>query len=184
MKLINKEDYNRYEFFWKGPFSQWHRSPFEATCIQTFNSIKLHVPLKFNYAETFMMVNKDLYFTGGKNLYKMIEADKAGNPKLVKTLGREVKPFDKEIWDSLSTEIVYDGNYHKFKQNPLLLEELLETSGKLIVEASPFDVIWGIGMDEREASKIDPKDWPGENRLGLILTTLRENLLLVRDIVS
>ena len=98
------------------------------------------------------------------------------DPRTIKALGREVKNFNGNLWDNVKEKVVYAGCYAKFNQNEKLNKALMATGDKKICEASPYDRIWGIGLDEEQAKKIDPKDWPGQNLLGKVLTKLREDL--------
>ena len=65
------------------------------------------------------------------------------------------------------------GNLHKFRQNPELCQFLLDTGEKILVEASPYDTIWGIGMQESEAGVDNPENWKGTNFLGFALMEVR-----------
>jgi hypothetical protein len=71
---------------------------------------------------------------------------------------------------------VYNGNWLKFTQNTKLLAQLLETDGKILVEASPYDPIWGIGLDENAIGIENSNNWQGENLLGYIITDVRDNI--------
>ena len=99
------------------------------------------------------------------------------NVREQKSLGREVKNFDLEIWTENAIDIVYKGNKAKFEQNKDYLELLLSTKGKTLVEASPTDKVWGIGLtaDDTDANNI--LKWKGTNWLGIVLTELRQELL-------
>lgn len=88
-----------------------------------------------------------------------------------------MKNFDAERWCKASEEVVLKGNLHKFGQNKDLLDFLLETGRKTLVEASPYDKIWGIGMTEATAKRYGyPHVWKGENKLGFILMEVRDIL--------
>ena len=95
----------------------------------------------------------------------------------MKALGRQVAGFHEKVWKKHRWEIVYDNNNAKFNQNPHLLQSLMDTAGGDLVEASPSDRVWGIGMHEKDARKVDPSRWKGLNLLGKILTQLREDIL-------
>lgn len=75
----------------------------------------------------------------------------AETPDIAKKLGREIKNFNRELWNDYADKIVERGNYLKFRQHPQALKELLGTKGKIMVEASPDDRIWGIGFSRDEA---------------------------------
>ena len=68
-------------------------------------------------------------------------------------------------------------NYNKFTQNPEMKERLLETKDTLLVEASPYDTIWGIGLGMDDPLKEDPKNWKGTNWLGEAITEVRETIV-------
>lgn len=151
----------KFTFFWNGPFSQWHNSTFKVGS-ETYNC-----------AEQFMMVSKARAFDDLSVANRIMESK---SPKEQKALGRIVKDFNDEEWDLVSWDVVYEGNYHKFTQNPDLLKLLMATEGTTLVEASPFDKIWGIGLAEDDPRALNKKTWLGKNRLGYILTELRDNL--------
>jgi ribA/ribD-fused uncharacterized protein len=157
--------YNKYTFFYKTrhPFSNWHPCIFED---KEGN--------EYNCSEQYMMAQKALLF-GDKEIFK--EIMDAYDPRTQKELGRKVKGFDSKIWDQNAKRIVYEGCKLKFEQNERLMKKLLETEGTLIVEASPYDRIWGIGLAEDDPKIHDPKNWQGTNWLGEVLTDLRDNLI-------
>lgn len=100
------------------------------------------------------------------------------DPKEVKKLGREILGFDQAIWDAEIRRVAYESQKIKFEQNPDLAEKLKETGDALLVEASPYDAIWGIGLEANEANreKIENKDWDGQNILGEALMRVRRDL--------
>ena len=91
-------------------------------------------------------------------------------------LGRKVKNFVKETWDNNCVQIVLQGNLAKFEQNEELQQFLKTTDGKILVEASPRDRIWGIGMGAANENANNPKKWRGKNLLGFVLTEVRDRL--------
>lgn len=157
--------YTKYTFFYKtrSPFSNWHPSIFEDE-----NGIE------YNCSEQYMMYQKALLF-GDKDI--LAEILDTPDPREQKALGRKIKGFDSKIWEANAKRIVYEGCKLKFEQNPHLLNKLLDTEGTLLVEASPYDKIWGIGLGEDDPRIQDPKNWQGTNWLGEVLTDLRENLI-------
>lgn len=152
----------KYTFFWSGPFSQWAKSKF------TING------REFVTAEQYMMYQKAYTFQDFEIAERIMQTS---NARVQKDLGRQVRGFDAEAWSAVAQEIVYEGNYAKFTQNPKLLEQLLATEGTILVEASPHDKIWGIGMDEDTAKRVPASMWPGTNWLGLALTDVRETII-------
>ncbi len=129
--------------------------------------------MTYHTAEQYMMAQKAVLF-GDKTVLAKIMA--AGNPAVYKKLGREIRGFDPVIWAKHNTDIVVAGNLAKFSQNPELLEFLLHTGDRILVEASPKDRIWGIGLGERDAAASSPKDWQGTNLLGFSLMEVRDRL--------
>jgi ribA/ribD-fused uncharacterized protein len=149
----------KFTFFWSGPFSQWHRCKFVVDGIT------------YNCAEQYMMHQKALFF-GDKEIAKKIMG--TNSPKTQKALGRKVTPFDAGKWDGVARDVVLQGNLAKFKQNPDLLAKLLATKGTTLVEASPYDKIWGIGLKEDNPKAQNRATWNGKNWLGQVLTAARE----------
>jgi ribA/ribD-fused uncharacterized protein len=144
------------------PFSQWYRCSFRDGA---------HT---FNCAEQYMMHGKALLFGDATVAAEILAAD---HPREHKALGRKVKPFDDAKWRANREQIVLAGNRAKFTQNAELRELLLATKGTTLVEASPFDRIWGIGLAATNPLAQDPSKWRGQNLLGKILTQLRDELL-------
>lgn len=174
---------------WKMCFSQWYPSGFiggehifnnhdfsDVIDIKLWNEYVYNN--SFQTAEHWMMILKGLLFTKGKfynhNLeiiYKMYDA----SPKDVKNMGRNIKGFNQTIWDKWSSAIVVYGNYLKFSQNEDIKINLLRTNKKHIVEASPYDRIWGIGYREKDMMA-NYNNW-GANKLGKALMEVRDILL-------
>lgn len=154
-----------FTFFWReteplGEFSQWF------PCSFTVDGVT------YNCAEQFMMAGKAKLFNDPATLAKIM---KETDPHQQKKMGREVKNYLDPVWSQNAKDIVYNGNYAKFSQNPNLKELLLNTQGTL-VEASPYDRIWGIGLAANDKRAKIREAWRGTNWLGEVLTRLRENL--------
>lgn len=127
--------------------------------------------IKFNCAEQYMMYRKALLFKDQTIANQIL---KTNNPVQLKKLGRMVQGFEETTWTKNREEIVYQGNWLKFSQNPKLKEHLLSTNHKILVEASPYDKIWGIGFDCDKALANQHR-W-GLNLLGKILMQVRDKL--------
>ena len=123
--------------------------------------------------EQFMMAEKARLFGDEETLEKIMEARSQGK---IKALGREVKHFDQTEWDKCKHTIVLTGNFQKFLQNPELKDFLLRTGDKILVEASPRDRIWGIGMGKANENAENPTAWRGRNLLGFALMEVRDEL--------
>lgn len=161
-----------YLFFWghtaktegiidKSCFSQWFPSPFVIDGIS------------YATAEHWMMAQKARLFKDEESFQKIITAPK---PADAKALGRAVSNFDPATWEASSFSIVVEGNKHKFLQNEELKKFLLSTADKVIVEASPPDKIWGIGLPQDAPGAQDPFTWQGTNLLGFALMEVRDIL--------
>ena len=98
------------------------------------------------------------------------------DPEEIKALGRQVRNFDEYRWQKHRMEIVVTGNLHKFIDNEDLKNFLLSTGDKILVEASPYDTVWGIGMKEDNMDCLNPRLWKGENLLGFALMDVRNKL--------
>ena len=120
------------------------------------------------------MAENALVFNDTDIRAKILEAS---DPKEIKALGREVKGFSVEKWAAVSKDIVVKGNLHQFAQNTELYTFLHQTNGKILVEAIPYDSIWGIGMKESESGITDPHNWKGYNQLGFALMEVRDALM-------
>jgi ribA/ribD-fused uncharacterized protein len=148
-------------FFWDGPFSQWYPSKFTID------------GREYNCCEQYMMAKKALTF---KDMEAYEEIMASSSPKEQKAIGRRVKNFNTEVWSVISREVVYQANYAKFTQNPQMKEELMSTGDLEIVEASPQDKIWGIGLHETDPRALDKTQWQGTNWLGIEIMRVREEL--------
>ena len=96
--------------------------------------------------------------------------------KYIKALGRKVRGFDQAVWDKFKYAIVLNGNWLKFSQNRELREFLLSTGDSVLVEASPYDNIWGIRLSANSPEAWDPFRWRGQNLLGFALMEVRDEL--------
>jgi ribA/ribD-fused uncharacterized protein len=154
----------QYYFFYetKHPFSQWNKTEFKIE------------NLTFSSAEQYMMYRKAKLFNDNEVAEKIMSTK---NVREQKSLGREVKNFDLEIWNQNALDIVYRGNKAKFEQNAEYLNLLLSTKGKTIVEASPYDKVWGIGMTSENNDSENVLKWKGTNWLGIVLTELRQDIM-------
>ncbi len=149
----------QFTLFWHGPFSQWEPSPFRVG------------GLSFTHAEQFMMHAKAVLFGNRVRATAILAAT---TPKEMKVLGRAVDGFDPDVWDLFREGVVYTGSYAKYTQNPELCAALLATRGTTLVEASPYDKVWGIGLAEDDPRARDRSQWQGLNLLGQVLTRVRE----------
>ena len=161
-----------YRFFWghharkdgalsDACFSQWWPARFSVDG-QTYES-----------AEQLMMAGKARLF-GDDEMRARILA--TADPSRAKALGRQVKGYDEATWAAARLPLVTAGNVAKFGQNEPLRRYLLSTRDEILVEASPVDAIWGIGLAADHADARDPARWRGLNLLGFALMRARATL--------
>lgn len=152
-----------------GFLSNWYPCEFKDA-IYTYSSV-----------EQYMMSQK-AWIMGDEE-----QADKImglSDPKAIKAAGRKVRNFDQKIWNEHKIGIVSDGLYLKFSQNPNLLKRLLDLEAEFLAEASPYDKIWGIGLEASHHNATKPKLWPGQNLLGQCLMAVRQRLIYRQDFIE
>jgi ribA/ribD-fused uncharacterized protein len=131
--------------------------------------------VKYNCVTQFFVKKKqELYDKNNDALAAQIM--NSTSPYILKTLSRHVKNFNEEWWAKVRYHIMCTGLQFKFSQNADLRKKLLATGTHQLVEASPQDSIWGIGMTEHEARATPPQLWPGWNMLGRALMDVRSRL--------
>lgn len=144
-----------------GCLSQWWPAPF------TVNG------RTYATAEHWMMWHKATLF-GDAGIAERILA--SGHPHRAKSLGRQVRGFDEATWAARRYDIVVAGSVAKFAQHEELRRFLLGTGERILVEASPMDRIWGIGLAADDPRAEDPTRWRGDNLLGFALMDARAEL--------
>ena len=150
---------SKMHLFYGGPFSQWYSSKF---------IIESQV---FTQAEQYMMFKKAELFGDEEMARRIMGTD---SPRDQKAFGKLVAGFNKDTWEAVARDIVFRGNMAKFTQNPDLRDYILETGDDIIVEASPYDVIWGIGLAEDNPLALDQSNWRGKNWLGDVCMAVRD----------
>lgn len=168
---VNRGKKVKFLFFWgqtnksqiitKACFSQWYSSPFTED------------GNRFATAEHYMMYGKAKLFGDAVAMENVLAAR---NPGAAKAEGRKVNNFNQEIWNKHKFDLVVNANLAKFGSNAELKEFLLNTGERVLVEASPVDRIWGIGLAEDDEAATNPNRWKGENLLGFALMEARERL--------
>ncbi|MFN3197485.1 MAG: NADAR family protein [Bradymonadia bacterium] len=141
--------------------SQWWVSPFD------------HQGVRYATAEHFMMAGKARLFGDDEMLAQILDAS---SPAQAKKLGRRVRGFNPATWDAHKSQIVTEGNVAKFASDPALTDYLLSTGERVLVEASPVDRIWGIGLKGDDPKAENPRQWRGKNLLGFALMAARDQL--------
>lgn len=146
----------------KACFSQWW-------CGHPFEEDENH----YQTAEHYMMAGKARLFGDSEALHAILTAE---NPAVAKKLGRTVRGFSDEKCLAARWSIVVRGNYLKFSQHPDLAGFLTQTGQRILVEASPYDRIWGIGLGKASSDIENPAKWKGLNLLGFALMEVRAQL--------
>jgi ribA/ribD-fused uncharacterized protein len=141
------------------PFSNWYQP----------NKF-IHAGVEYNCSEQYMMHKKALLFNDIEVANLIMEQI---HPRQQKMLGKEVRGFVKSIWDENCQDIMVEGLISKFTQNERLKQTLLNTGETILVEASPYDKIWGIGLSENDPRALDETKWLGQNLLGKVLMRVR-----------
>lgn len=145
----------------KDAFSNWYRCRFTVKGVT------------FNCVEQAMMYSKARLFSDEACANRILAAE---HPREHKRLGREVKGFDEAIWVERRVPIVRALCLAKFSQNPELADTLLSTGDLTLVEASPYDDIWGVKMADSDLRILDKRNWRGMNLLGQVLEQVRSEL--------
>jgi ribA/ribD-fused uncharacterized protein len=127
----------------------------------------------YRSAEHYMMAEKARLFGDDEMLGRILASE---TPADAKKLGRAVRDFDQDIWVKQRYDIVVRGGVAKFGHDPALSDFLLATGDKVLVEAAPRDVIWGIGLGKDNPRALDPARWRGQNLLGFALMDARAAL--------
>ncbi|MFC0533686.1 NADAR family protein [Phytohabitans kaempferiae] len=127
----------------------------------------------YRTAEHWMMAEKARLFADEEGLAAVLAAV---SPGAAKAAGRKVRGFDEQRWTDARYDIVVAGNLAKFGQHAALRDFLLATGDRVLVEASPLDRVWGIGMAPGHPDVPHPLRWRGLNLLGFALMDVREKL--------
>ena len=149
--------------FWHPPsaFSKWTPSPFTVNLVE------------YSCAEQFMMASKARLFGDDMALSAILASD---DPREQKRLGRQVRHFDHDLWQTECENTVLHGNLAKFSQNEEMRLALTRTGDRRLAEASPHDNMWGIGLSACDPRASFPDSWCGQTLLGQALEHAREIL--------
>jgi hypothetical protein len=148
-------------YFWHGEFSNWHKCQFRYKKLNFYNT------------EQAFMWEKAVCF-GDMEAAALIM--KTPDPAEAKRIGRTVKNFQDEKWAIVSFSVMAAVNFEKYNQHPYLRSKLFATGNKTLVEASPVDKIWGVGLHWKDDQILDENNWKGMNLLGRALMYVREQL--------
>lgn len=149
-------------YFWGDPtLSNWGPAPFEY---------KGH---SFHNSEQAFMWEKAMCFNDKEIANEIL---KSSNPRVVKELGRQIKNYNEQTWAKRRYDAMYQVCLAKFSQNEQQRETLLGTGDRTLVEGSPYDVVWGVGIHWAHEEILDEKNWKGQNLLGKALMEVRKVL--------
>jgi ribA/ribD-fused uncharacterized protein len=148
-------------YFYSGPdiYSNWHPAVYRDPALGN---------APFANTEQGFMAHKANFFGDDETFNEVLLET---NPREVKALGRKVQGFNKQAWECVAEGFMSYVNLLKFSQNEAMRAELKGTNSLILVEASPFDTIWGIGISVEDA--IAGKPWQGRNLLGEALMRVR-----------
>ena len=172
IELANAGQPFKYVYFWghrpnpdgsvgKGCFSQWWPAAFDIA------------EVSYPTAEHYMMAAKARLFGDAEAEARILQANSPGHAK---SIGREVRGFELKRWVEHRDAIVFEANLAKFSQNDELAAFLLGTKNRVLVEASPVDAIWGVGLAATDPAIATPAQWKGLNLLGFALMKVRQHL--------
>ena len=153
---------DKYVFFWGSEFSNWFECKFKYKNLTFLNS------------EQAFMWEKAVFFGDTETAALIL---KTPSPSQSKKLGRNVKNFKEDVWLREGYVIMIAVNMAKFSQNSKLKAILFSTGDKILVEASPTDFIWGIGLYHEDDKVLDEKNWKGQNLLGKAICQAREQII-------
>lgn len=160
--MKNCRETDTHIYFWGSEFSNWY------PCLFMYQDQKF-----FNSEQAFMW-EKALFFDDFEIAEQLLAET---NPKYAKALGRKVKNFNDEMWALASYPAMIAVNYAKWSSSHYLKDTLLSTYPKKLVEASPFDKIWGVGLRQDDDRILDEKQWQGMNLLGKALMNVRKEIM-------
>uniref|UniRef100_A0A8R1TMM5 NADAR domain-containing protein n=1 Tax=Onchocerca volvulus TaxID=6282 RepID=A0A8R1TMM5_ONCVO len=185
--IVTTENGEKFTLFFtiRSPFSNFH--PCRFTIFEDVGNGKTEKRWYYS-TEQYYMYHKALS-AGDSEIAEQIMNEH--DARKIKMMSHNIRNFEREAWNKISIDVMRKGNFAKYTQNPLLRKKLFYTYGSTLVECSPTDLEWGIGLDINEPDALSPSKWRGKNKLGQILTEIREELLLkpeyaqeVSDIVS
>ncbi|VDO43074.1 unnamed protein product [Onchocerca flexuosa] len=185
--IVTTESGEKFTLFFtiRSPFSNFH--PCRFTIFEDVGNGKPEERWYYS-TEQYYMYHKALS-AGDSETAEQIANER--DARKIKMMSHNIKNFERETWNRISSDVMRRGNFAKYTQNPLLRKKLFYTYGSTLVECSPTDLEWGIGLDINEPDALSPSKWRGKNKLGQILTEIREELLLkpeyaqeVSDIIS
>lgn len=169
----------RYFGFWNGEdwASNFHPAPFAVDWKEPDGTVR---ELRLECSEQWFMFRKAWRFRDRAAMDAVLQPGL--QPQQYKQIGRSVQGFDEAAWDRESRSCMFEALMLKFSQNSGLAQRLLDTADQVLVECSPFDRIWGVGLGKQtkdgqpDSRWQDSRNWQGKNRLGFLLMDIRDIL--------
>jgi hypothetical protein len=166
LSLSFKKDDKAIAFFGKAsPLSNFHPAMFNVNGVN------------YNCTEQYYQAHKAILANDQTTHDRIMETDE---PSEQKRLGSSIK-INQELWDKRSPEIMHCGLLAKFNQNRGMADYLLGTTNRVVYEASPRDKTWGIGLSLSHPKVLDETVHTGQNLMGKLLMSLREQLISHMD---
>lgn len=163
---------DQFIFFWSGPFSNWDLSPFNTTIVDLYGE---QHNIRVNCAEQAMMLWKAAVHGDVESWNKIL---RTSHPAEQKKLGRQIQNFDDGHWGAIRQPLAEQYLYDKFTQCEYHRSILINSEKRILVEASPYDAVWGIKMGMNDYPNIlNPSLWKGQNLLGVCLMNVRERIM-------
>ncbi len=162
MKKKEYRETDTHVYFWRGEFSNWY------PCIFRYEDHTF-----YNSEQAFMWVKAKFFDDDEIAKQLLVET----NPQYAKALGRKVKNFNDEMWAVASFPAMIAVNYAKWSSSHFMMDTILSTNPKILVEASPYDKIWGVGLRQDDDLILDKNNWKGMNLLGKALMNVRKEIM-------
>jgi len=166
-------DTHIYFFSGNSKFSNFAITPFTYVIVKTSFLDDNTITIKFQCSEQAYMYEKCMFFNQPEMAMQCIEET---NPTKVKKIGRSIPNFEQDKWNKFSFDVMYKICLQKFQGNEEAKKELIDSGDKVLVEASPYDKIWGVGLSELDDRILQEEYWEGENRLGKVLMKVRNKI--------
>ena len=171
LKLLNTKVTDKFVFFYgsRAVFSQFHPATFVLD------------GQRYGCAEQYMQHQKAVRFEDDDTAERILRTP---YPSKQKSLGRRVVNFKEAVWSAESIDVVKRGSRAKYSQNSEMKRQLFDTYPRVLVESSPTDKLWGIGLSYNDPKAEDPSKWRGRNLLGMCLTDVRNQLMEEEGLLS
>jgi len=125
----------------------------------------------------------EVTYHSSEQAYQYRKALAHGKPDLAKRILNTTSPYDAKSlsryinctpeWESENGQVMEEILKAKFHQVPAARQELTDSTERVIVEAVPGQHWWGSGMDPDATFHTRKEGWPGKNKLGDILMSIR-----------